>query len=554
VNPVEHTDASGMTWRIEAAYEEAFRRDVLPRLGALADEPGVETVKSNRVRTVLRLTLAGGPDGDEEIYLKRYHPTGARATAKSVVRVSRARQEWTMARALEAAEIPTAHPIAWAERRRGRVVTDAAYVCRGLVGAVDFVPFLRTSAPDPSAKDHRDLRRSLLRRLARLARRQHDAGIDHPDLHSGNVLVTEGEDGPALHVIDLHGAFDRGRSLGVKRRILLLAKLLHSLREVAGRSARLRFLRRYAEDGGLPDVRAAFAATERRLREIERRRRRSRVRRRFQDGRAFRIVRDGGETIHHGRDVAADEVRAAIAAHDASLETGKGVIKRGTRSAVTRTDVGGRPVVVKSLRASGPRAWLGTVLGSARGRRSWANGHALLIRGIAAATPLAYVVERVGFRVRREVLVMEDVAEGGERLDRLVLRLHAEGTLHGPEGERLRTATARFVRDLHRGGIYHGDLKACNLYVQGHDEGAPALRLVDYDRVRFERPVDHRRRVKNLAQLAASIPICVTRSDRLRFFREYAPTSDIARDGKRYGVEVAAECALKIVVVMEPIE
>ncbi len=209
MNPVEHTDASGMTWRIEAAYEDALRREIssaLADLAELAERPGVVVVKSNRVRTVLRLTLAGGPNGDEEIYLKRYHPTGARATAKSVVRVSRARREWDMARALEAADIPTAHPIAWAERRRGRVVTDAAYVCRGLAGAVDFVPYLREHTPDASVKAQRDLRRSLLRRLARLARRQHDAGIDHPDLHSGNVLVTSDGDEEALHVIDLHGA------------------------------------------------------------------------------------------------------------------------------------------------------------------------------------------------------------------------------------------------------------------------------------------------------------------------------------------------------------
>ncbi len=121
MNPVEHIDASGMTWRIEAAYEDVVRREILPHLAELAERPGVGVVKSNRVRTVVRLTLADGPHGPEEIYLKRYHPTGARATAKSVVRVSRARQEWEMARALEAAEIPTAHPIAYAERRRGRV-------------------------------------------------------------------------------------------------------------------------------------------------------------------------------------------------------------------------------------------------------------------------------------------------------------------------------------------------------------------------------------------------------------------------------------------------
>ena len=46
--------------------------------------------------------------------------------------------------------------------------------------------------------------------------------------------------------------------------------------------------------------------------------------------------------------------------------------------------------------------------------------------------------------------------------------------------------------------------------------------LADYDRVRFDLPVSPRRRVKNLAQLSASVAICITLADRLRFFRAYA--------------------------------
>jgi hypothetical protein len=177
------------------------------------------------------------------------------------------------------------------------------------------------------------------------------------------------------------------------------------------------------------------------------------------------------------------------------------------------------------------------------------------VRGLAAARPVAYLVEGAGPLVRREVLVMEDVSVGGERLDHRVLRLHREGTLHGAAGRALAEATARFVRDLDRGGIHHGDLKACNLYVQEGEDGAPAIRVVDYDRVRFGRgPVDFRRRVKTLAQLSASIPVCVTRTDRLRFFRRAAPTGDVARDWKRHARGVAEACRAKIVVEMEPIE
>jgi tRNA A-37 threonylcarbamoyl transferase component Bud32 len=553
VTVVDHTDESGLAWRIEAAYAEVVRREIADRLGALADDATVETIKSNRVRTVLRVTLRDGPRGDEEVFVKRYHPTGARATAKSLLRASRARQEWAMARALEEAGIPTAHPIAWAERRRGRVVTDAAYVCRGVAAAVDFVPYLREHAPDPSDPAHRELRRDLFGRLADLARRQHDAGIDHPDLHSGNVLVTRDGDEVGLHVIDLHGASQKAAPLTVACRVRRLAKILHSLSEIASRTDRLRFLRRYARDGSLPDVREAFAETEERLHRIEKRRRASRAHRCLEDSRQFGDVREGAWRIRHLREIPWRDLLDAVVEHDRALAADE-VVKRGHRSAVTRAVMGETPVVVKSMWSSAPRTWLGTVLGRLRGRRSWFLGHALLVREVGVARPLGYLLEHRGPVVRREVLVMEDVSRDGERLDHLVLRLHREGRLHGHGGRTLLVTVAEFVRDLHRDGVYHGDLKACNLYVRGPVDESPEIRVVDYDRVRVEKPVSFRRRVKNLAQLSASIPVCVTRTDRLRFFRLYAPTSDIERDWKRYARAVEEACREKTVVEMEPIE
>ena len=93
-----------------------------------------------------------------------------------------------------------------------------------------------------------------------------------------------------------------------------------------------------------------------------------------------------------------------------------------------------------------------------------------------------------------------------------------------------------------------------NLFVRG----APAegrIAIADYDRVEFDRAVSPRRRVKNLAQLSASVPVCVSLADRLRFFQAYAQGApDVAADWKRWFRRVAAECRRKIVVRMRPIE
>jgi tRNA A-37 threonylcarbamoyl transferase component Bud32 len=563
LSTVEFTDERGLNWEVEEAYADVVRAQILPHLEHLTTAPGVAIVKRNRVRTVLRLTLDGGPTPSEEIYLKRYHPTGVRATLKSMIRVSRARREWEMARTLEDSGIPTAHPIAWAVRRVNGVVKDAVYMCRGLADALDYVPWVLKHAPKPEDTADHLLRRRHLERLASLARRQHDLGIDHPDLHSGNLLFVpeEGErDGVGLHVIDLHGASLSKNPLEPGRRLTLLAKLLHSLREITDDSDRYRFLRDYAKGGKSPivDLQRSHWTIERRVAKLERRRLRSRSRRCLKRSGRFDVARADGWLIRHMRSQPLPTLLDAAREHERAVREGVRVVKSAERSVVTKVRIRGpkgeRTVVVKETRPKPLRRWLGTVLGQSRGRRGWVLGNALIVRGVSAAKPLGYLLDGRGPLVRRELLVMVDVSDDGERLDHLILRQFRATGLVGYERRIMVGIVAAFLRNLHAGCVYHGDLKASNVYVQTRADGDLDLRLVDYERVCLDRPVNFRRRVKNLAQLHASIPRCITRTDRLRFFRAYAPTPEIAEDWKRHVRAVLKACRSKIVVDMEPIE
>ena len=183
------------------------------------------------------------------------------------------------------------------------------------------------------------------------------------------------------------------------------------------------------------------------------------------------------------------------------------------------------------------------------------NGTGLGVRRIGAALPIALVVRGAWPLVRGSFLLMEDLT-GDERIDLYVLRRYAGGLSSGERAEKVRLLRefARFVGDMHRRGIYHGDLKAVNVYVRTRPDGRRVFKLVDYDRVVFGRAVSRRRRVKNLAQLAASVAVLITRTDRLRFFREYAPDEDARRDEKAYNRGVEREVRKKVAVRMEPIE
>jgi hypothetical protein len=79
--------------------------------------------------------------------------------------------------------------------------------------------------------------------------------------------------------------------------------------------------------------------------------------------------------------------------------------------------------------------------------------------------------------------------------------------------------TARLLRDLHRRGLAHRDLKAANLLVGTDGE----LSLIDL--VGLERPgnLSNKQRIQNLARLHASFhdDPRLSKADKLRFLRIY---------------------------------
>ena len=395
----------------------------------------------------------------------------------------------------------------------------------------------------------------------------HDAGYVHHDLHGGNILVNGPPDRPRLHVIDLHSV-TRSAQPGEGARWFDLVKLLHSMLTCSTEAERERICRVYDETGGVSGTRATRLLARGALREtlepalvrMELRRVRSRTARSLDRSSKFDVTRERGYRVHHLRAIPAASLLALVEAHHATLAaSGARVLKRGTRSALTRQELrlpgGTRRVVVKEYLCDSAGERLKSMARTPRAVAAWVAGNGLLVRRFDAAEPLALVLRGRGVTLREAYLVMEDLGEDA-RADLVVLArfagdLDAEGRRQKRE---LVLAAAGLFRRLHASGVYHADLKAVNLFLRQTADG-PRLVLADYDRVEFDHTVSHRRRVKNLAQLSASVAVCISLADRLRFFREYA--SDVparAEAWKRWFRRVVAECRRKIVVRMEPIE
>jgi len=507
---------------------------------AVGARPGARVVKQNPVRTVWRVPR---PDGSA-VYLKRFRVSAFPGALKYLFVPSRAKAEWEASRALRAAGVPAAVVIAFRETRAAGLLAGAACVVEEFPDAMELVPWMhrRWGREGPFTAEQAAARRALLERLGRVLRQVHDAGLRHPDLHGGNLLLAREGEPPEMRLIDLHtvrpGTPDREGDL---------ATLLHSLLTATSAEERATVAAAYDPAMRVPEARLA-AMEERRVAS------RTSAAKLFRPTGRFGVGTSGDLRMVFLRAWGKEPFAAALRAHASAKEP----IKRGGRSTVTRVEVEGPegPVrlVVKETKVRGALDLLKNALRRPRGLQSWAAGNGLWFRDVPCAEPRACAV-RGAWPLRREsFLVMEDVAADGERFDLRSLRLwgHA-GPLAGKkeEAERL----GRFVGSLHARGIYHGDLKAVNVFVRPK-HGRDSFCLVDYDRVAFGAgPVPERRRWKNLAQLGASLGTYFTRADRLRFYRAYASLVPGAWERRKESARAVAEaCARKIVVVRAPIE
>jgi heptose I phosphotransferase len=102
--------------------------------------------------------------------------------------------------------------------------------------------------------------------------------------------------------------------------------------------------------------------------------------------------------------------------------------------------------------------------------------------------------------------------------------------------------TAEFVRRFHAAGYNHRDLYCCHLFVREPAAGRFEFRMIDLQRVQHRRRLRRRWIVKDLAQLAWSIPRDrVTCTQKLAFIRRYLGVTKLRPRDKRLIREVLAK-------------
>lgn len=450
-------------------------------------------------------------------------------------RASPSHREFVRARETLRRQIATAEPLAWIERRRGAIVDDSFLVTRAVGNSCTLDHYLQYVLPRSQSAEQARLRRKLTVSLAQLCATSHREGIEHDDLHLGNVLVrldtcsqARGEEGlPELSLIDLPGV-RLSRPLSDRRTIASLTMLAGACAEFATQTDLWRFWLAYvAARPELTDAGAVWRQIAERVPVDRRRVARRRDRRAMKTNRDFYTLRQAGSRGYAVTDVARDTLAQLIENPSAPLvDNLHDVYKLSHRSVVVQAPLplnqSALHVAYKRVR---PRNWWKTLLHYFRrspALDAWHYGHALLLRGIATARPLL-VIERSRFGLPAEGFLATEWIEGAKNLHVYCWELAGRSA----DERRRRTrqvarSLGRLLGRMHAWHVSHRDLKGCNILLVERDNAVDCY-LIDADSVRLPRRLSPFFRAFNLARLATSVEAhgWITRADRARFWRAY---------------------------------
>jgi tRNA A-37 threonylcarbamoyl transferase component Bud32 len=497
-----HVSLGRLQWTLTTAGRETLTDDDLDLETHLAAGRAT-TVKHGQHRTVYRVTLPNG----QSVFWKHCRLNGPRAWWRDFFRGPKAKLEFDRARTLVGRGIETIEPLACA-RFRGRWPRGSFLITRALEDTAPLDHVLIHHPPaDPEG------RRRLTVELAEYIAKLHAAGVAHPDLHPGNLLVRITANGYAFFLIDVHDiVLGQPLDVAARRRNLALFNRWFQLR--TSRADRLRFWRAYDEVVANPAEPCAIeSATDRSVIGLWA----SRQGRCLRENRHFRSVRRGNVAGAALREFDPAVVEGLLTDPDAPFAGLDAELLKSSRSATVvvlsvATNQGPRSVVFKRFRVTHRSDYLAAQFRPPPALRSWINGHALIDRGIPTPMPLL-VMHSKRFGLSGTGYLLCDLVPEARHLHDAIREAEADAK------RQLIDTLARWVRLMHERGVSHRDLKAANILVTP----AGDCQFIDLVGVRTMRNVSRELRIRDLTRLNASFVQApnVSRTDRLRFLRTY---------------------------------
>ena len=469
----------------------------------LENDARAELIKANPLRTVYRLRC-----GSHEVYAKLYRTRTLADRLKWLLGGAPSGIEFERLGIARSRGVAAPEPLAWAAGRAGS--KPLAILITRSIGAVTSLEDILWRNEGTDAGEHAISAEEGLVAAGRLAATLHCGGIEHRDLHPGNILLGAAVAGDEVTgwITDLqdsrveqrsgHASADPTR----RDRMANLAVLLAAIRGRTSPAQQQQFIETYLltihphshwsggdMSGYVPRL---YALAERHHRRMLRRRdrrcmRNSRYSRRIRlghgwSGRVFLEAKHPCPDSYASQQrFTGEEWQEALA--DPSSLLGGEIIKEGTRATVTggTIKVGGNElqVVFKHSRLRGGLRGIGQAIRQSRAMKQWHMAHALISRQLPTAWPLA-ALEHHRFGFLCESVFVTELIPDAPSLRRLLRQEQLPA--RGQERSDLAKSIGRMIAQIEMQGLRHRDCKLSNIVIRERaGDGGYRPYLVDLD-------------------------------------------------------------------------
>lgn len=511
---------NGIAWQVNGEFTNTLREIC----DTIHQEAKYEMIRNGHFRKVLKYA-----DNHESYYIKHYTAKGGIDRMKSLFAPSKVKREWDQGFLLMENGLHTAELIAIGEKRSCGCVSDCYIISKTIPNSVSAKAYLFELLNSPAGITKK---KELLRNLMFYVKKMHDAGISHGELHAENIVVNV-NDPSRFYLIDL-GRTRFRKHVPLSARKKELSRLLYSVEELCSDEEIVELACCYEMPRPQEILEMVFA-TKRRIWH-------SRSRKSLKRNNVFKIIKKGGYRINMRAEWDVDTLLTLIEKHSESLrEKRENVIKISPKTGITIVscpDEKMKSVCVKEYRYPSLLKRAAYCLIHSPARRAWLAAHGLLALKFNTPQPIALCESKKNGILEKSIIVMKD-ASGNLPSNQYVMqkfsKMHDES--HCRTKRRFVLKLADSFRQLHNEGVYHADMKANNILVQ-ELQGTWNFYYLDLDRVYFNRTVTRDERIRNLSQINASMPNCMTYTDRLRFYKTYVNRTKLNDEDKEIVREI----------------
>jgi tRNA A-37 threonylcarbamoyl transferase component Bud32 len=486
-------------------------------------------IEKSKLRFAAIFTLPTG----RRIFFKRDITKGWLESLKYLLLPTKARKECFIAYQLQKRNLNIPQPFGWMEKAHWGWVKESYYLSEAIGSGVSLI------------EDHSILRKSLsIDELAKTLREIHEAGLFHKDLHAGNFLW----DGHSLFLTDLHRA-KIVRTLSLNQRLWNLSQLFHSLKPIWEDSDHLRFIEKYYEGNPfyLQKKEKLIQKVHFLMDRLQKRQWGSRSKRCLKESTEFSILKKRGIHYYYRKEFPLDRLNKVIEEHlRLTRERPSILAKKSPEVVISILNGGKNRICVKQFCYPHFLDSFKEHFRRSKGLKSWVAGNGLITRGIPSLKPLALMENRNWLGLRESYFLIE-APEADQELDRYILK----GFENFEEKSLFIKAFALWLGHFHKIGLYHKDMKTCNILVS--KSGANwNFHLLDLEDVLLDTKIDERRLFKNFLQLNTSTPKIITKAGRVRFFKEYFSLNPIIKNQKNFLRRLIEESRRRGLVYVSP--